>query len=70
MIDVDRERWRRLSPPLDGLLDLEPQSRAARLEALRREGSKPELFSKDADLVRSETNRLGRIVRDAHVALE
>jgi serine/threonine protein kinase len=37
VIDVERERWKRLSPLLDGLLDLEPEQRALRLEALRRE---------------------------------
>ena len=37
MIDVDRERWKRLSPLLDSLLDLEPPARAARLDALAAE---------------------------------
>ena len=35
MIVPDAERWKRLSPLLDGLLDLEPAARAARLDALR-----------------------------------
>ena len=34
MIVADRERWQRLSPLLDGLLDLEGAARAARLEAI------------------------------------
>jgi serine/threonine protein kinase len=34
---VDRERWKRLSPLLDGLLDLESGARAAHLAALGRE---------------------------------
>ena len=37
MIVPDAERWKRLSPLLDGLLDLEPAARAARLDALRAE---------------------------------
>jgi len=35
VIVPDAERWKRLSPLLDGLLDLEPAARAARLDALR-----------------------------------
>ena len=37
MIVADRERWQRLSPLLDGLLDLEGEARAARLEAIARD---------------------------------
>jgi len=37
MIVPDGERWRRLSPLLDDLLDLDPAQRPARLDALRAE---------------------------------
>ena len=45
----DAERWKRLSPLLDGLLDLEPEARAARLAALR--GEDPELAAELAALI-------------------
>ena len=34
---MDAERWQRLSPLLDALIDLEPEARAARLAELRAE---------------------------------
>ena len=59
MIVADRERWQRLSPLLDGLLDLDGPARAARLEAIERDdaGMAAELRGWLADADRAERAR-------------
>ena len=59
MIVADRERWQRLSPLLDGLLDLDGLARAARLEAIERDdaGLAAELRGWLADAERAERAR-------------
>jgi serine/threonine-protein kinase len=56
MIVPDAERWRRVSPLLDELLDLEPDRRQARLQSLRAEDAAlaDELASLVADAERAE----------------
>jgi serine/threonine-protein kinase len=55
----DAERWRRLSPLLDELLDLGPARREARLAALRADDASlaDELASLVADAERAEQAR-------------
>ena len=57
MIVPDAERWKRLSPLLDDLLDLDPAQRSARLDALRAED--PSLADELAALV-TDTERAER----------
>jgi eukaryotic-like serine/threonine-protein kinase len=57
MIIADAERWRRLSPLLDDLLELAPAERAARLDALREQD--PALAGELASLV-ADAERAGQ----------
>ncbi len=63
----DRERWKRISPLLDGLLDLEPAARDERLATLRLHdpGLADELAALVADAERAEA---ARFLTDSAVA--
>ena len=52
MAEIDKARWARLSPLLDELLDLAPEQRPARLQALRQQAElSPDLIEDLAELL-------------------
>ena len=65
----DAERWKLISPLLDELLDLDPEARAARLDALRADdpGLAAELSGLVGDVARAEADQF--LAGSAHAAL-
>ncbi|OYU26653.1 MAG: hypothetical protein CFE41_15045 [Burkholderiales bacterium PBB2] len=55
MAEIDKARWARLSPLLDELLDLAPEQRPARLQALHQQAElSPDLIEDLAELLRRQ----------------